>query len=167
MSESSQETPRDDAALLTRFPGHPVNRDSAAHYHGRLERRLLINRCADCANWHHPPRPLCPACWSWDVAAVEVSGRGRIHLLMTLMQGPPAPGVDYADGHPVITVELDEQPALRFTATVTDDFPADRLEIGAPVVLDWTERDGTPTPVFRLDEHRDDKAGADRPVDDR
>lgn len=79
----------------------------------------------------------------------EVSGRGTIHLLMTLHQGPPSPGVDYADGHPVITVELEEQPALRFTSTVTADFPLDDLMIGEPVELDWADRDGTPMPVFR------------------
>lgn len=79
----------------------------------------------------------------------EVSGRGTIHLLMTLHQGPPASGVDYAGGHPVITVELEEQPALRFTSTVTADFPPDGFAIGAAVELTWTDRDGTPMPVFR------------------
>ena len=79
----------------------------------------------------------------------EVSGRGTIHLLMVLHQGPPATGVDYGSGHPVVTVELDEQPALRFTSTVTPDFPADQLRIGAPVTLDWIYRDGAPMPVFR------------------
>ena len=78
----------------------------------------------------------------------EVSGRGTIHLLMMLHQGPAAEGVDYADGHPVVTVELDEQPALRFTSTVTADFPAAALAIGTAVALEWIERDGTPMPVF-------------------
>lgn len=142
----------EDAELIDRFSGHGVTRDSAAHFRGRLERRLLIHRCDDCGRWHHPPRPMCPTCWSWNVTPTEVSGRGTIHLLMTLHQGPPAPGVDYADGHPVVTVELEEQSALRFTSTVTADFPAARVAIGTPVELDWVDRDGTPTPVFRLRE---------------
>lgn len=142
----------DDTALIATFGGHGIDRDSAAHFRGRLERRLLIHRCDDCGHWHHPPRPMCPACWSWNISPTEVSGRGRIHLLMTLHQGPPASGVDYADGHPVVTVELEEQPALRFTSTVADGFPADRLEIGTPVTLEWVDRDGTPTPVFGLGE---------------
>lgn len=151
MPEISEETARsDDAALLRRFAAHGVTRDSAAHFRGRLDRRLLIHRCADCGHWHHPPRPMCPRCWSWAITPTEVSGRGTIHLLMLLHQGPPVPGVDYTGGHPVVTVELEEQPALRFTATVTADFPRDRLTIGTPVELDWTDRDGTPTPAFRL-----------------
>ena len=93
---------------------------------------------------------MCPECWSWAISPTEVSGRGVIHLLMTLYQGPPAPGVTYEGGHPVVTVELEEQPALRFTSTVDAGFPAHRLAIGTPVELDWVDRDGTPTPVFRL-----------------
>jgi len=80
----------------------------------------------------------------------EVSGNGTIHLLMQLHQGPPTDGVDYRDGYPVVTVELEEQESLRFTSTVTDDFPAEELRIGTAVQLDWIERDGTPMPVFRV-----------------
>jgi uncharacterized OB-fold protein len=137
-----------DADLIERFRGYGIDRDRAAHFRGRLERRLLIDRCADCGRWHQPPRPMCPACWSWNVEATEVSGRGTIHLLMQLHQGPPATGVDYADGHPVVTVELEEQEALRFTSTVIDT-PAEEIRIGTPVELDWIDRDGTPLPVFR------------------
>ncbi|MDG2026946.1 MAG: zinc ribbon domain-containing protein [Acidimicrobiales bacterium] len=149
-ARSEQDVAIDDAELIGLFAGHGIDRDSAAHFRGRLERRLVIHRCDDCAHWHHPPRPMCPACWSWNITPTEVSGRGTIHLLMTLHQGVPAPGVDYAAGHPVLTVELDEQSALRFTATATPDFPADQLEIGTRVELDWIDRDGTPTPAFRI-----------------
>ena len=79
-----------------------------------------------------------------------MSGRGTIHLVIFLHQGPPAEGVDYDAGpHPVVTVELEEQEGLRFTSTVVDA-SNDDIVIGAPVELDWTERDGRPFPVFRL-----------------
>ncbi len=146
MNGNSEET---DDALIARFAGNGITRDNADHFRGRLDRRLLMARCADCGRWQHPPRPMCPACWSWNMAMDEVSGRGTIHLLMVLHQGPPAPGVDYGAGHPVVTVELVEQPALRFTSTVSDDFPADDLAIGTAVEVEWAERDGTPMPVFR------------------
>ena len=90
----------------------------AAHLRGRLDRRLLINRCAACGRWHHPPHPICPHCWSTEVSAQPVAGTGTIHLAVFLHQGPPATGVDYATPYPVVTVDLDEQPGLRFTATV-------------------------------------------------
>ena len=138
-----------DEGLLARFPGWDVDRDSAAHYRGRLERRLLLQRCDDCGTWHHPPRPMCPACWSWHVTPTEVAGTGTMFMFVLLHQGPPAEGVDYATPHPVVTVELDEQPGLRFTSTVVG-VPNDAIRIGARVTLDWIDRDGAPLPVFRI-----------------
>lgn len=140
--------PTSDEDLVRLFAAEGVNHDSAAHFRGRLERRLLINRCAECGRWHHPPRSLCPGCWSTSVEPTEVSGLGVIHLLVLLHQGPAAPGVDYSAPHPVAVVELDEQPGLRFTSTVVGTEPH-ALHVGHRVRLAWTERGGVPMPVFR------------------
>lgn len=91
---------------------------------------------------------MCPQCWGWNIVPTEVSGRGTVHLLMRLHQGPPTPGVDYTHGHPVVTVELEEQASLRVTSTVLDIAPED-LHIGTAVELDWIDREGAPFPVFR------------------
>jgi uncharacterized OB-fold protein len=138
-----------DDELVTLFAGHDLTIDSAPHFRGRLDRRLLINRCAACGTWHHPPRPVCPSCWSSDVVATEVAGTGTIHLAIFLHQGPPAEGVDYATPYPVVTVELDEQPGLRFTSTVVGA-PNSDIAIGRRVTLDWIDRAGVPLPVWRL-----------------
>jgi len=138
-----------DPELVERFSHVRVDRDNASFYRGWLAHELRMNRCADCGHWHHPPRPMCPACWSWNVVPTAVSGRGRVHLLMRLHQGPPAPGVDYAAGpHPVVTVELDEQANLRFTSTVVN-CPPDEVAIDMAVTLTWIDRHGTPFPVFQ------------------
>jgi hypothetical protein len=118
-------------------------------YRGLLHRELRMNRCADCGTWHHRPKPICPQCWSKRLVPTAVSGLGTIHLLILLHQGPPAEGVDYSTPHPVVTVELDEQPGLRFTSTVVDT-SADALKIGQRVALDWVQRDARPYPVFRV-----------------
>ena len=76
-----------------------------------------------------------------------MSGRGTVHLLIWLRQGPPADGVDYSTPHPVVTVELEEQAGLRFTSTVVDA-TMDDLAIGDPVELTWVERNGAPFPAF-------------------
>jgi uncharacterized protein len=138
-----------DGQLLSLFAGYPIDRDGAAHYRGRLEHRLLLNRCAACGTWHHPPRPICPRCWSADVVPTAVAGDGTIHLAIFLHRGPPAEGVDYATPYPVVTVQLDEQENLRFTGTVVGA-GNDEIEIGRRVTLDWIERAGVPVPVFRL-----------------
>ncbi len=137
-----------DAELVDRLPHVVVDRDNAEHYRGWLVRELRINRCGACGRWHHPPRPMCPSCWSWDVAATPVSGNGTVHLAIFLHQGPPAEGVDYSTPHPVVTIELDEQPGLRYTGPVIG-VPNDEIVIGMRVALDWIERNGAPYPAFR------------------
>lgn len=139
-----------DEELWSLFGGYSVDHDSAAHFRGRLRHQLLINQCRDCGVWHHPPRPICPACLSDRIEPNRVSGRGTLFMVVFLHQGPPAPGVDYSTPYPVVTVELDEQPGLRFTSTVVGA-DNDAVVIGRRVQLDWMDRAGIPVPVFRLD----------------
>ncbi len=139
----------DDAALIKRFPWAAVDHDTKHMFRAWLDKRLAINRCDDCSRFHHPPKPICPFCWSSSLTLTEVSGRGTVHLAMFLRQGAPAPDVDYSKGpHPVVTVELEEQEALRFSSTVVD-CPLEDIRIGLPVELTWIERFGSPFPVFR------------------
>jgi uncharacterized OB-fold protein len=138
-----------DEELWSLFRGYPVDHDSAAHYRGLLRRQLLISRCAACGTWHSPPKPVCPGCLSTRVEATPVSGRGTIFMAIFLHQGPPAEGVDYTTPHPVVTVELDEQPGLRYSGTVAGA-PNEEIQIGRRVELDWITRGGVPVPVFRL-----------------
>lgn len=139
----------DDEELLHLFAGSGVDRDSAAHFRGRLRHELLLNRCRDCGTWRHPPRPLCSSCWSDRVVPTPVQGGGVIYLTLFLHQGPPAEGVEYFTPYPVVTVELDEQPGLRFTSTVVGA-DNEAIRIGERVGIAWTERGGVPLPVFRL-----------------
>jgi uncharacterized OB-fold protein len=136
-----------DQQLLEAFPDTLIDHDNKEFYRGWLQRRLLLNRCADCGHWHHPPRPMCPECWSRRVQPMDVSGTGRIHLLIKLHLGPPAPDVDYLHPHPVATVELSEQPGLRYTSTIVN-CPLDEIRIGLAVRLTWIDRWGAPYPVF-------------------
>jgi uncharacterized OB-fold protein len=141
-----------DDELLDAFPGVRIDHDNAAYHRGLLERRLLVNRCDQCATWHHPPRPVCPRCWSRSVTPTEVSGTGRIALLTVLRQGPPQPGVDYAQGHALVAVELDEQPGLRLAGTVIGT-PPDRLGVDQRVRLAWRDVPGrAPRPEFEVAE---------------
>lgn len=141
--------PITDDELVQRFPGEPITHDNADHYRGRLNRQLLMNRCKDCGQWHAPAGPVCPECWSFNVEATSVTGDGTVYMAIFLHQGPPAPGVDYTVPYPVVTVELDEQPGLRFTSTVVGA-DNDAIRIGERVRLNWIERSGAPLPVFEL-----------------
>jgi uncharacterized OB-fold protein len=48
-----------------------------------------------------------------------------------------------------VTVELDEQPGLRFSGTVVGA-ANDEITIGRRVTLDWIDRGSEPVPAFRL-----------------
>lgn len=137
-----------DEELLERWPGVRVDHDNAAHYRGMLEQRLLINRCAECRTWHHPPRSVCPRCWSNAVRAEEVSGRGTVAMLTFIHQGSSRAGVDYSNGYPAAAVELVEQAALRVTGTLVD-MTREEMRIGAAVELTWLEVGGRPALAFR------------------
>lgn len=140
-----------DEELVQRFPGQPITHDNAVHYRGRLRHELLMKRCRACGRWLPPHRPLCSECWSFDLEATPVTGDGTIFMVIFLHQGPPAPGVDYSTPYPVATVELDEQPGLRFTATVVGA-ENEAIQIGTRVRLTWIDRQGCPVPAFELQE---------------
>jgi uncharacterized OB-fold protein len=137
-----------DVEVLEAFPTAPIDQDNVDHYRGRLQRRLLVNRCRDCGLWHQPPKPVCPRCWSSQVEATEVSGRGKVALVTVLHVGTPTVGVDYVAGYPVVAVELEEQAGLRYVAGIVG-CTKDDLYIGMPVELTWIERAGEPTPAFQ------------------
>jgi uncharacterized OB-fold protein len=137
-----------DEQLVALFPGELLSWDNSSHYRARLHRQLVVNRCSTCGVWHQPARPICPSCWSSDVVATPVSGRGTIHLLVWLHQGPPTAGVEYTHPYPVVVVELDEQPGLRVTGTVKDT-AHQAFGIGSRVELDWGERSGVPLAMWR------------------
>lgn len=137
-----------DQGLLDAWPGVRIDADNAAYYAGLLEHRLLLNRCADCATWHHPPRSICPRCWSSAIAAEEVAGRGEVAFFTILRQGPSRGGADYERGHPLAAVELEEQAGLRVSGTIVG-IDVDRIDVGLPVELAWPDGDG-PLDVLRF-----------------
>lgn len=53
-------------------------RDDQFFWDGVAEGRLLLQRCGDCGVVRHPPQPMCAACGSLSLDAVEASGRGTV-----------------------------------------------------------------------------------------
>jgi uncharacterized OB-fold protein len=137
-----------DSEIVTALPRTRIDQDNRDFYSGWLERQLVLNRCSDCGAWRHPPRSICSACWSTRIEPTPVSGRGRVYMVTCLYQGPVIDGIDYSQGYPVATVELEEERGLRYTGAVIDCNP-EEVVIGMPVELQWIEREGAPFPVFR------------------
>ncbi len=139
-----------DTALLDAFPKVRLDADNAAFYRGLLREQVVMNRCADCSWWHHPPRSVCPKCWSRQIEPTEVGGEGVIVFRTVLRQGRREAGADYSDGYVVVAVEFDEQPGLRLTGTVVGT-PADAVALGQRVRAIWRAIDGrSPRPDFEV-----------------
>jgi uncharacterized protein len=139
-----------DEELLEAWPGVRIDYDNAAYYRGLLEEQLLVNRCDDCDTWHHPPRPVCPKCWSRALTPTGVAGTGFVALITILRQGPRRPGIDYTDGHPLVAIELDEQPGLRVSGTVINRASED-INVGDRVQTVWRTFEGqAPRPDFEV-----------------
>lgn len=145
-----------DEEVLAAYPDSGIDRDSLEFYRGLLQRRLLLNRCESCASWHHPPRSLCPRCWSFAVEPTEIDGRGQLSMFTVVHASRPGGSA------PVVlaTAELRtdgtarEPDPLRFTAPLLGTAGSPPRP-GAAVELDWMDGDGGPRPVFRLAD-RDD-----------
>lgn len=136
--------PDSDARVFAAFPAVPIDRDNIGHYRGLLARKLLINRCSACGYWVYPHRPLCPRCWSWDVAPTEVSGDGSV-FMFTLIRHDPDKHTE--EPVPPAAVELAEQPGLRYLAPIVN-CPSEEITLDMPVRLTWVDRDGIACPAF-------------------
>lgn len=136
-----------DEAVLDRFPTDPIDADNIEFYRGLLRSQFLVNQCQDCREWHHPPLPFCPRCWSDRLLPTEITGDARIFTSTVLYIGPLPDELDYAGGYTLVTAELAEQDGLRVSAPLVRRREAD-LDIGMAVRLVWIERRGHPMPAF-------------------
>lgn len=110
---------------------------------GRHE--LLVQRCSACGTWRHPPRPMCPACHSFDHSFEQVAGTGRIWSWI-VAHPPVLPA--FADRAPynVVVVELDE--GVRMIGSLLD-VPNEQITIGMRVTVAWDDvEDGVSLPAW-------------------
>ena len=134
-------------ALIAR--GWVVDHDNEDFYAGLMQERLLLDRCRACGRWQHPPKPICPACWSTDIGPEDVRGTGTVALWTVYRGIDPVFGGVAPDGVRMVTVDLDEQPGLRVTSRYEGD---DEPRVGARVGVRFVEGHGGPFPAFVPDD---------------
>ncbi|MDZ7675821.1 MAG: Zn-ribbon domain-containing OB-fold protein [Acidimicrobiales bacterium] len=110
--------------------------DTQFFWDGLEEHKLLIQRCADCGELRHPPRPMCPSCSSlaWDT--VEASGRGTVHSFV-MPQHPQDPFVE----HPYIVALVDLEEGPRLVSNLRE-INFEDASIGMPVEVFFETFDG-------------------------
>ncbi len=111
---------------------------------GELD-ELRIARCADCAGFVHPPRPVCRHCLSENVAPYAVSGEGVIDSFTINYQAwHPAMEVPYV----IARVALDDAPGVILTTNIVDCAVED-VTIGDRVRVVFEQQDDVYIPLFQ------------------
>ena len=110
--------------------------DTQFFWDGLKAHTLLVQRCEDCGEVRHPPRPMCPHCTSlaWDT--IECSGRGAVFSFV-MPRHPQYPW--FEDDYIVALVELDE--GVRLVTNLVGTTP-DAAAIGMRVQVRFEEFDG-------------------------
>ncbi|MFI0479098.1 bifunctional MaoC family dehydratase N-terminal/OB-fold nucleic acid binding domain-containing protein [Actinomadura sp. 9N215] len=138
------EQPTDTPEPSALRPRPAINADNAFWFEAAREHRLVVQRCADCKSLRHPPGPCCPQCGSFGWDTVESSGNGHVYTY-AVNHHPRHPAFE----HPLIVAVIELAEGTRLIANLTAVAPED-VEIGMPVVLDWTDPDpDLSLPVFR------------------
>jgi uncharacterized protein len=128
----------------------PVIDDTNRHYwEGARQHRLVMQRCAACRTWAHPPRGTCLSCLSDRLIPEELSGKGRVYS-WSVMHSGGNPGFEDHIPYVVLVVELDEQKGL-FTIGNIVDYAAEDIEIGLPLEVTWEDiNDEVTLPQWRV-----------------
>jgi len=126
--------------------------EHVAFWEGCARGELLVQACAVCRKWRMPPRPMCPACRSIEVAWVPTSGRGRVWSFI-VPHPPLLPAYTDVAPYNAIVVELEENPAIRFVGNLvaSADAPINSIdpatiEIGEPVSVVFQPVEGVNFP---------------------
>jgi uncharacterized OB-fold protein len=117
------------------------------YWEGASDGRLLVQRCAACGRWQHPPDVGCPGCLGDDLVATEVSGRGTVYSFTVVRQ---AFDVAFVNQLPFVValVELEEAPSVRMLTNIVDIDPA-AVTVGMPVEVTFEDHGDWALPQFR------------------
>lgn len=130
--------------MSTPRPRPRLDADNRAFWTGGADGQLRIMHCKDCGTFIHPPRPVCRACLSENVAPQPVSGQGTVDSY-TVNYQPWAKGMDV----PLVIarVALDDAEGVILTTNIVN-CPVEAVDIGDKVRVVFEEQDGIFYPLF-------------------
>jgi uncharacterized OB-fold protein len=127
---------RDETGFLLPDPAEP---DAAPFWAGTTRGELLVQACAACGRWRHPPRPMCPSCRSTAVRWDRAAGTGTVWSFV-VPHPPLLPAYAPFAPYNVVVVALDEDPAIRMVGNLVastdgaiDEVDPHSIVIGEPV----------------------------------
>ena len=118
--------------------------DNSGFWEGVERHELVFEKCKECGNWIHPPRPMCPRCHSLEKEWAPSTGKGTIYSWVTYRESPH-PG--FKAPYSVVLVELEE--GVRLVSNMVDIKP-EEISIGMPVEVVFDDvAEGITLPKFR------------------
>ena len=114
-----------------RSPLPAIDDLSRPFWEAAQRQQLVVQRCHECHYFNHPPRTVCDACQSQQLAFEPVSGKGSIYSFSVMHQKNIA-GFENQIPYLNIIVELDEQPRLFMVANLPGS-ERDKIKIGGRV----------------------------------
>jgi uncharacterized OB-fold protein len=128
-------------------PAPILTEDNQFFWDAAAQGRLVAQRCRECGRFHHPPRPMCPACHSLEHDVVELSGSGRVYSY-AILHHPQNPKFTY----PLVAALVDLDEGIRMVSNLVGVEPAD-VRIGMPVRVTFEPTaDAMSVPVFAPNE---------------
>jgi uncharacterized OB-fold protein len=112
--------------------------DGVAHH------RLLLQRCADCAQPYFPPQPTCPRCGGGVVSSFAASGAATLYSFVVSHLSPPGFTPPYVLG----VVQLEEGPRL-LSPIVGVDLAAGQPALDDALEVAFEDVEGTTLYTFR------------------
>jgi len=103
--------------------------DTREYWEKARAHELVLQRCAKCGRYTHPPRPVCGGCGSEALEWVRSQGKGRVYSFVITCQ-PVHPALAGKTPWAVVEVELEE--GVHLYGNVVD-CPAESIRIDMPV----------------------------------
>ena len=119
-----------------------VDYDTKAYWEGCAQKKLVIARCGDCARWIHPPKSICPECWSNAIRHEECAGDAHVYTFTEIPQKAGKPRIS-------VWAQLDTAEVI-VMGELDRDY--DSIEIGHALGLTWNSLEETFVPGFRKKE---------------
>jgi uncharacterized protein len=124
-----------------------MSMEAQPYWDGLQAGELRVQRCGGCGQLRHYPRPMCPACQSFEVEWVTLGGQGRVHS-WTRPHQSALPG--FAGQGPFTLLTVDMAEGVRVLGRLLDT-ELSALAIGTAVCASVAlAPSGQPQPVFRL-----------------
>ena len=107
--------------------------DTQPWWDGIRRHELLLQQCAQCQTFRHPPQGTCPKCYSERVEWVRVSGRGTVYTYIVVYH-PVVPQWQESAPYNVAQVAPEEAPHIRIYGNVINIDDED-IRVGMPVEI--------------------------------